>query len=245
MRGTLTEDGTERRSPMKWIIRQEWRDVLFVHFRVDPGLIQSLIPFDLDLFEGAAVLSIVPFEMRSVRFPLTPVVPGVSNLRELNLRTYVKVGSETGVYFVTLDTDHALAVWIARFFFHLPYRKVRMHGKVTGDRYRFESLHPEHGVALEAALQKTARSESKLHTWAVERYQLFTKDRERVYRGRVRHEPWSTSPVDLIRIEEGLSSMIGLQLPSEGLEAHYQEVLQVEFSPFEELPVQAISTFRR
>ena len=220
---------------MNWIIRQEWRDVLFVHFRVDPILLQSLIPFDLDLFDGAAVLSIVPFEMRSVRFPFTPVVPGVSKLRELNLRTYVKVGQETGVYFVTLDADHALAVWIARTFFHLPYRKVSMRGEVTGNRYQFESHHPEHGLVLEAALQPSARSESRLHSWAVERYQLFVKKNERVYRGRVRHAPWNTCPADLIRIEERLSSMVGLGPSKEGMEAHYQKVLQVEFSPFERL----------
>ena len=124
---------------MKWIMEQDWNHVLFLHWQIEPALISAHVPFPLDLFEGKAVISIVPFRMDRIRFPFLPVVPLLSQLWELNLRTYVNVSGVRGVYFFTLDTDSALACLIANQFFHLPYRLAKMNGQVFDGQYGFTS----------------------------------------------------------------------------------------------------------
>jgi uncharacterized membrane protein len=105
-----------------WIIKQQWRNVFFIHYKVDPLLIASKVPFKLDLYEGQAVISIVPFLMDGIRFPFFPPIPKISRLWELNLRTYVEVNGIKGIYFFTLETDSKIGELIAKNFFNLPYQ---------------------------------------------------------------------------------------------------------------------------
>lgn len=64
-----------------WKYYQEWNHVLFFHWAVDPDILKPLIPkgVDLDLFEGKAYISLVPFTMQKsgrdfclllLRFPI-------------------------------------------------------------------------------------------------------------------------------------------------------------------------------
>jgi Uncharacterized conserved protein len=74
----------------KWIISQVWRHILFLNYRVDPNELKEGLPrgLELDTYDGAAYLSVVPFRMEGIRFPWSPTLP-FSSLWELNLRTYV------------------------------------------------------------------------------------------------------------------------------------------------------------
>ncbi len=110
----------------------------FLHYEVDAKSFQEKVPYPIDLFEGKAVVSIVPFVMGRIRFPFLSIVPGLSRLLELNLRTYVKVAGRPAVYFFTLDANHLPGVLIARTLFRLPYRWRRMELRHEGS-YSFES----------------------------------------------------------------------------------------------------------
>src|SRR5258705_1653154 len=88
----------------------DWRDALFVHYAIEPGVLQRHVPFELELFEGRAWVSLVAFTQRRLR----PAVGGrwtswamapVATHPFLNLRTYVR-GDDgvTGICF--------LAEWI-------------------------------------------------------------------------------------------------------------------------------------
>ena len=222
---------------MDWIIRQTWRDVLMVHHRMDSMELQTHIPFPLDLFQGSAVISIVPFRMTDIRFPFTPSVPLISSLWELNLRTYVRVGDQTGVFFMTLDSDSALGVWIARHCFSLPYRKVLLSGKASSLEYSMKSAHPDYPfqMSTQYAPALATEQELELNRWATERYQLFTKKKEQVFCGRVKHEPWKLLPVKLDCFDESLSKMVGLLHPVRSNTGFYQSSIQVQFSRFQRI----------
>src|SRR4051812_28039989 len=73
------------------VMRQRWRELLFLHWEVDPGVIRPLVPrgLDLDLFEGRAYVGLVPFTMMGVRPVGLPSVRWLSNFHETNVRTYV------------------------------------------------------------------------------------------------------------------------------------------------------------
>src|SRR6476661_4936616 len=101
---------------------QTWENLLFMHWPVPISAVRPLIPepLEIDTFDGNAWVAVVPFAMRNVRPAFFPPLPWLSNFYELNVRTYVHINGEPGVWFFSLDTDSALTVWGARKFYHLP-----------------------------------------------------------------------------------------------------------------------------
>ena len=134
-----------------WVMRQDWRDLLFLHWEWDAEAIQATLPRGLtvDTFDDGGVsgprayLGVVPFQMQRVlprglagwprrgvlgRGGLRRGVPGVSSFGELNLRTYVRgPDGRPGVWFYSLDAHQRLAVWLARRLFALPYHYARIY----------------------------------------------------------------------------------------------------------------------
>ena len=111
-----------------WVMAQSWHDLLFAHWQVDRTVLRSLLPSPLqvDTFEGHAWLAVVPFRMSGVRLRGTLALPWLSAFPELNVRTYVTYEGKPGVWFFSLDAGNALAVAVARAWFHLPYFRARM-----------------------------------------------------------------------------------------------------------------------
>jgi uncharacterized protein len=133
------------RSP--WIMAMNWRDLLFMHWPVEPELLRPFVPpqLEIETFDGSAWLGIVPFEMTGTRPRFVPPVPGLSRFPELNVRTYVRPvggadrhvqkdacggrsgrGGEGGVWFFSLDATSRAAVEGARLTFSLPYFRAAM-----------------------------------------------------------------------------------------------------------------------
>jgi hypothetical protein len=108
-----------------------WHDLLFAHWPVPPAALRPLVParLDIDTFDGAAWVGVVPFRMSGVRLRRLPALPGAGAFLELNVRTYVKVGADSGlarpaaagVWFFSLDATSRLAVRVARAWYGLPY----------------------------------------------------------------------------------------------------------------------------
>jgi uncharacterized protein len=189
----------------------DWTDVLFVHFAVDPAVLQPHVPFDLDLFRGRAYVSLVAFIQQNLR----PRVGGrlaallaspLATHEFLNVRTYVRCGRERGIYFLAEWIPNRLAALVGPPMYGLPYRLARMHyrfngrpeadGEVGADgRCRF------HGevVSLEGRLAWCARTSPAgqagvacrgLERFLLERYTAFTRRGSTSLRFRVWHEPW-------------------------------------------------------
>jgi uncharacterized protein YqjF (DUF2071 family) len=128
---TILQDTAHRPWPLpmgSWVMAQTWHDLLFAHWPVDTQRLRTLIPepLEIDQFDGQAWLAVVPFRMSGIRLRWTPAVPWLSAFPELNVRTYVKSGGRPGVWFFSLDAGNALALAIARAWFHLPYYRARM-----------------------------------------------------------------------------------------------------------------------
>src|SRR3712207_1445969 len=91
---TPGEDGRVAAARFRPWFRADWRDVVFVHYAVDPAVLQPQVPFDLDLFEGRAWVSLVAFTQTDLR-PAVGGAPGAAFMKPvarhefLNLRTYV------------------------------------------------------------------------------------------------------------------------------------------------------------
>lgn len=178
-----------------WIMRQVWQDLLFLHWPVSPGAVQSLLPerLEVDTFDGQAWLGVVPFDMKGVTARGCPAPSGISDFPELNLRTYVVRDGIPGVWFFSLDVTKSLPVWAANTFFHLPYFKADMAVEREGSVVHYR--HQREDLRFDASYQPLAEPESfpgdSFESWSTTRYCLYAQSRRgHVYRGHIHHAPW-------------------------------------------------------
>jgi uncharacterized protein YqjF (DUF2071 family)/uncharacterized membrane protein len=216
-----------------WIIEQEWKHVLFIHYQVDPELLAHQVPFNLDLYNGKAILSVVPFLMQGIRFPFLPAIPKISRLWELNIRTYVEVNGVKGVYFFTLETDSKIGKLIAKNFFHLPYRFSKIKAAVDEINYHFDHHRDELNFKLEAQIGKSIPAD-EFTIWATERYSLFTEHKGRIFQGIVSHKPWEHRNVKINFLNNNFSKMV-VEKDIQQCGVSYSKYLKVRFRPFQEV----------
>jgi hypothetical protein len=216
-----------------WIIEQNWKHVIFLHYKVSPEILQSKVPFKLDLHEGMAVISVVPFLMDGIRFPFLPPVPWISRLWELNIRTYVEVDGVRGVYFFTLETDSRLAKLIANTFFSLPYRFSKIKSKINNASYLFQHSRDDLSLGLELEVLET-NQDSIFDRWATERYFLFTKKGHRIFSGEVMHHPWQLHKIKINDLTNEFTKMVERDC-GDLVGSSYAKELKVRFKPFKEI----------
>lgn len=198
--------------PGRPVIRMTWKNLAFLHWAVPQEAMRAAIPSELeiDTFEGSAYIGVVPFEMSGTRFMWAPPLPTATNFAELNLRTYVKHGAQSGVWFFSLDAASRLTVRGARATFSLPYFDARMSVHQRQDGWIDYASERTHKGAPPATFRGRYRSvgepftarEGTLEHFLTERYSLFSKVgygvkrsfRSCLLRGPVRHEPWPLEP---------------------------------------------------
>lgn len=105
----------------------DWERAVFIHYEVDAEILQREVPFQLDLREGKAYVSLVAFTMRRMRprfggrFAEWLFKP-IATHEFLNVRTYVRHNGEPGIYFLAEWLSNPLSVHLGPRTFGLPYR---------------------------------------------------------------------------------------------------------------------------
>ncbi|MBC7833848.1 MAG: DUF2071 domain-containing protein [Phycisphaerales bacterium] len=215
-----------------------WHDLLFLHWPVDPGSLAASMPpgIQIDTFDGAAYVAVVPFWMSGVRARWLPGVPGHSTLPELNVRTYVRADGFPGVYFLSLDAASRLVVSAARTSYSLRYRSARMRVSRGEDSWigysstRTDRGHPP--ASFQGRYRPTGpafRPEpGTLEHWLVERYCLYSVSRRsQWFRAAVHHGPWELRHAEAEVSEETVSRAAGLSLNGAAPLVHYVERMDV------------------
>jgi uncharacterized protein YqjF (DUF2071 family) len=213
------------RPPERAAMYQSWRELLFLHWSMDPAAIQAGLPAGLsvDTYEGQAWVGVVPFFMRRIRPWWSPPLPGVSNFQELNCRTYVVDEAGTpGVWFYSLEANCRPAVWWGRKFFSLPYVQARMSHSWNRQTGRVEFASQRRGEPQRVASRfvyeprgaQAPCEPGTLEFFLVERYVLFADRGEgRLMRGIVHHPPYQVSDVRVETAETGVIAANGLPQP--------------------------------
>ncbi len=229
--------------------RQRWNQLLFAHWIVDPRAVQATLPRGLyvDTFAGSAYLGIVPFAMERVRPAWLPPLPGLSWFLELNVRTYVHDATgRPGVWFYSLDCNQALAVAIARRFFHLPYYHARMAASVRDGTIQYACQRRDEATrqgryAWTPGAAAAPTAPGSLDFFLVERYLLFAADRAGgLYSGRVHHAPYRVSAPRVSEFSVEPARLAGFRL--DGAPASVLAALPVDVSIFPLVPVQRSSS---
>lgn len=206
-----------------WLFRMRWLDLLFAHWPVDPSALAAAVPpgLELDTYDGAAWLGIVPFTMADVAPRGVPAIPGVSTFPEINVRTYVRRDGRPGVVFLSLDAASRPTVEGGRRVFHLPYFRAGIVSVRTGETVAYRSVRtdrrgpPATFIARYRATGPAAPSEhGSLADWLTRRMCLFALDpRGRIVRTDIDHVDWPLRPAEAEIHENTMAAAHGLVLP--------------------------------
>ncbi len=203
-----------------WVMFQQWSDLLFAHWAVDPGEVQALVPagLELDLFDGKAWVSVTPFRMTDLHARGLPAIPGTGNFLEMNFRTYVRAagkggtrsrkqsapGTERGdvlekpgIFFFSLDASNLTAVVGARVGFGLPYFWSDMSATLMGDGIDYVSRRRQSPATVEVRFSPSGPltlAKSALDIFLSERYCLYETRAGTVMRTDIHHIEWPLQP---------------------------------------------------
>ncbi|MCW5942949.1 MAG: DUF2071 domain-containing protein [Fimbriimonadaceae bacterium] len=209
------------RPPGRAVMRQSWRDLLFLHFRADPAVVQASLPlgFTVDTFPDSggrehAWVGLVAFRMQGIRPTLGFPLPWLSAFPETNVRTYVtRNGGAPGVWFYRLDAARWPACAFARLAFGLPYVHSTMKTSSAGNlvRYRSETEGPPCAqLSLDAFVgAPVAAPPDSLEFFLVERYLLYSVRRGRLCSGRVAHPPYPLRNARVLGGHQNLTDAVG------------------------------------
>ena len=207
---TSLSDAARRRMlaiPGEPMFYARWDRAVFIHYTADLATLQRDVPFELDLYDGRAFVSLVAFSLVRMR----PRIGGrlgewllkpIATHEFLNVRTYVRHAGEPGIFFLAEWLNNPLSVLLGPRSFGLPYR----FGRLTYE-------HATNGGAIrgivEAAQGRLAYegevfgsefniAESKsLTEFLLERYTAFTQHRGRSRFFRVWHSPWEQAAAEI------------------------------------------------
>ncbi len=202
-------------------IRMTWESVLFMHWPVPRAALRGLVPkpLEIDVFDGTGWVGLVPFTMPVVGSTWLPPIPTAHRFHECNVRTYVRLAGEPGVYFFSLDAASRLAVWAARRFWQLPYHLARI------DLRREDSLihytvdrvgrrGPRLRCAWKVGAPRSQARPGNPDFFLTERYALYSFDRRgQPRRCRIHHEPWRLYDAELVHLDDTLVAAAGIRLP--------------------------------
>jgi uncharacterized protein len=230
----LLNDTSHRPWPLPagpWIVAQSWHSLLFAHWPVDVQVFRSLVPeaLEIDTFQGCAWLGVVPFRMSGVRLRATPASPWLSAFPELNVRTYVTARGKPGVWFFSLDAANAIAVSVARWWFHLPYFRARMCCDEKDGIVHYSSRRTHRGAQRAILIGRyrpigdafSPRSGTLEH-FLTERYCLYAADsRGRILRGEIHHPAWKLQSAEAEFEQNTMTESMGISLPSQRPLLHF------------------------
>ena len=222
-------------APFRQIFWQSWRDLVFVHWAIDPAVVAALLPPELepDTFDGVAYVALVPFRMTGIRFVGLPPIPGTSRTLETNVRTYVRRRGAAreaipAVWFCSLEAESTLAVLAARWGFGLPYFKATMQyeratatdaaGSALATRMaqserRWPQPAPARSLvdaAFAADAPFAAARPGTLEHFLVERYALYARRGRKLLHAEVRHAPYRIRAGALRAVDPGLVVAAGV-----------------------------------
>ena len=203
---------------------QEWRDVAFLHWRVDSEVVNRLTPAGLepDLFDESAWVGLVAFHMVDIGLPHTPAIPYLGTFPETNVRTYVRDRSgRPGVWFHSLDVSRLLPVWVARSGYGLPYMWSQMAISKSSNSVRYSSARrwPQPkgaGGILSIEHERTPHAPDDLDDFLTSRWGLYTTGRSNTMRyAPVAHPHWPLHRAQARHVSDSLVAAAGYPQPND------------------------------
>jgi uncharacterized protein YqjF (DUF2071 family) len=182
-----------------WKFYQEWNEAVFLHWQVDLRDLRKHVPeeIEIDLFEGKPWVSLVFFNMANIRPRFLPAFAPVSDFYELNIRTYVRSGNKTGVYFLSMEGSKWLSCTVSRLISELPYRFSTM--SRTANSFKSNNAEFKDHISASYRVGVPIKDKEDLVKWLSERYALIQDAGDSINQFEVHHLEW---PMQALEIKE-------------------------------------------
>ncbi len=190
---------------------QSWLDLTFLHWLYPREMVQQQVPkpLEVETFDGAAWVGIVPFVIKGLRAPWMPALPWISRFSETNCRTYVRApDGSSGVWFFSLDAARAAAVAGARIGYGLPYAWSRMRTSIRIDEGR-------------------PIASGELEIFLTARFRLYSFIFGQLTYTRIEHPPWPLRSARVLALEQTVTTAAGLPDPQGAPLAHFAQRVDV------------------
>ncbi len=223
------------------VMRQRWERLTFLHWPFEPADVQRLLPggLDVETYDGAAWVGLVPFYMR-VATPGGRRVPWVSNFCETNVRTYVRDhAGRSGIWFFSLDASRLGAVLAARATpYRLPYFWSSMRLGERGNEIAYLSRRrwpasPQRPRPVTSRLRIgigvpiAPADVTELEHFLTARWMLFSATGRRPVSARACHQPWPLYRAHARVLDDHLLTTAGLPAPEGEPLVHYSPGVDV------------------
>lgn len=231
----------------------DWIGAVFIHFAISPDELQPHVPFTLDTRDGIACVSLVAFTQRRLRPTfggrMAEVLSGpLAHHEFLNVRTYVRVGNERGIFFIAEWIPNRLAALIGPPLYGLPYRvgRLRYAHDLAAGRIRGNVAASGGHVTFEGRLAEPTfetAGDDTLDAFLVERYTAWTFRHGVARRFRIRHAPWEVAQAQVTLSENDLLDPLcgGLLRNREPIAAHASPgVFNVQIGPPQRCDVERV-----
>jgi uncharacterized protein YqjF (DUF2071 family) len=186
------------RSARPALLRQDWRDVVFLHWAIDPAAAAPLLPPGTrpDLLDGRTFVGLIVLRMAHTA-PLGGLpLPWLGSFGQANVRLYsVDRHGRRGVVFLSLDAGRLLPALTARTA-GLPYSWARVRVRRRGDRCTYRVGPP--------------REPGPLELFVTARWGMHHRLPGRTVYGAVEHGPWPLQDVELTACDTDLLAASGL-----------------------------------
>ncbi|GAA1477056.1 DUF2071 domain-containing protein [Nocardioides aestuarii] len=197
------------------IMNQDWRDLTFLHWAVDPAEVADRMPPGVrpDTLDGVTYVGLIPFRMVDAGIGRGPGVPWFGTFLETNVRLYSVDGTgRRGIVFLSLDTDRSAVVAGARAAFGLPYRWARMRHCRDDATHTYDAqLRGRHGATSHVAIRVGPhRAATALDHFVSDRWGLHTRWFGRTLYVPNRHESWRMQEAEVVALHDGLMGSVGL-----------------------------------
>lgn len=201
------------------IMSQRWKELTFLHWRVDPALVTPLLPRGTtpDLHDGATYVGLIPFRLADAGPLGLPPVPWLGTFAETNVRLYsVDASGRRGVVFRSLDASRLAVVLGARVTFGLPYMWARMRISRAGGRVTYSTsrrVPGPRGAGGRIVVEPGAAipEPDALAHFLTARWGLHTAHLGRTWYVPNEHEPWPLHEARLVELDDSLVAAAGLR----------------------------------
>lgn len=198
----------------------DWVRPAFIHYEVPAKELQSAVPFEIDLFEGKAYVSLVAFTMQRMRPRLGGrlgawLFKPIARNDYLNVRAYVRHQNEPGIYFLTEWMNNRFAVRLGPWTFGLPYRFGQLNYTHRQDAGILNGVVREKSDgssfayrAVPAELDFVPCPTGSLDEFLLERYTAFTAHGAKRRFFRIWHPPWLQKRINVLKADTHLLTSV-------------------------------------
>ena len=224
-------------------VRQSWRTMTFLHWPIDPAIIQSRLPEGLvpDVIDGSAWVGLTPFRLERFRLLGGIPLPPSSTFPETNLRTYVRDRQgRDGLWFFSLDVSNPLNVVGGRVG-GVPYHWSAMSvSGTTSVRYRCDRrLGPpaRHDITIRPGAALPDDDPRALAGLLAGRWRAYVRYAGRLVVVPVEHQPWPLRSATIEHLDETLTVAAGLPRRGDEPLVHFSDGVDASLG----LPARAVS----